>query len=162
MIRDIVAIFGVIAGFTYYVLTVRANQKNQELALESRQVTTYIQTLGFRDKEFMKEWTDIIFQKYDSFEEWESKYGIDAKPDSFTSFWAIANLFQSVGYLVYLGFLTPEIVYDQEGDFIIHGWETQKMVIEGTKQKRGYNHLFEHYESLYGHMIRLRNKELNP
>lgn len=31
VIRDIVAIFGVIAGFSYYVLTVRATRKNQEL-----------------------------------------------------------------------------------------------------------------------------------
>ena len=31
VIREIVAIFGVIAGFSYYVLTVRATRKNQEL-----------------------------------------------------------------------------------------------------------------------------------
>ncbi|TFH03581.1 MAG: hypothetical protein E4H14_16495 [Candidatus Thorarchaeota archaeon] len=40
-IRDLVAIFGVIAGFSYYVLTVRNNQKNQELALESRKLSIY-------------------------------------------------------------------------------------------------------------------------
>jgi sensor domain CHASE-containing protein len=36
VIRDLVAIFGVIAGFSYYVLTVRANQKNQELTLKAQ------------------------------------------------------------------------------------------------------------------------------
>ncbi|TFH13219.1 hypothetical protein E4H04_12340 [Candidatus Bathyarchaeota archaeon] len=40
-IRDLVAIFGVIAGFSYYVLTVRNKQKNQELALESRKLSIY-------------------------------------------------------------------------------------------------------------------------
>ena len=38
IIRDLVAIFGVIAGFSYYVLTVRANQRNQELALKAQQL----------------------------------------------------------------------------------------------------------------------------
>ena len=32
IIRDCIAIFGVLAGFSYYVLTVRANQKNQKMA----------------------------------------------------------------------------------------------------------------------------------
>ena len=37
VIRDLVAIFGVIAGFSYYVMTVRINQKNQELMLKAQQ-----------------------------------------------------------------------------------------------------------------------------
>ena len=37
MIRDLVAIFGVIAGFSYYVLTVRNSQRNQELSLKAQE-----------------------------------------------------------------------------------------------------------------------------
>jgi len=37
MVRDVVAIFGVIAGFTYYVLTVRNSQRMQKMQLETRQ-----------------------------------------------------------------------------------------------------------------------------
>ena len=37
-IRDLVAIFGVIAGFSYYVLTVRANQRNQEIAMKNQEL----------------------------------------------------------------------------------------------------------------------------
>jgi len=37
VIRDFVAIFGVIAGFSYYVLTVRATRRNQDLQLDTRQ-----------------------------------------------------------------------------------------------------------------------------
>jgi hypothetical protein len=73
----------------------------------------------------------------------------------------MANLYQSLGYLVDFGVLTPEIVYDQEGELVILAWETQKMVIKGAKEKRGYKRLFPNYESLYEHMIRLRDKEDN-
>jgi hypothetical protein len=34
VVRDLVAIFGVIAGFSYYVLTVRNAQRNQQHQLE--------------------------------------------------------------------------------------------------------------------------------
>ena len=42
LIRDFVAIFGVIAGFSYYVLTVRANQRNQQHQLETRRAQLYM------------------------------------------------------------------------------------------------------------------------
>jgi len=41
-IRDLVAIFGVIAGFSYYVLTVRATRKNQQQQLETRQAQLFM------------------------------------------------------------------------------------------------------------------------
>jgi len=36
---DFIAIFGVIAGFSYYVLTVRNNQRNQEISLRNQEQT---------------------------------------------------------------------------------------------------------------------------
>ena len=46
MIRDIIACFGVIAGFSYYVLTVRATRKNQEMTLRTRNITIQHQTIN--------------------------------------------------------------------------------------------------------------------
>ncbi len=43
VVRDLVAIFGVIAGFGYYVLTVRNKQENQRQQLETRQAQLYMQ-----------------------------------------------------------------------------------------------------------------------
>ena len=43
MIRDLVAIFGVIAGFTYYVMTVRNSQRMQQMTLETRQAQLFMQ-----------------------------------------------------------------------------------------------------------------------
>ena len=43
VIRDLVAIFGVLAGFSYYILTVRNAQRNQRMQLETRQTQLYMQ-----------------------------------------------------------------------------------------------------------------------
>jgi hypothetical protein len=84
VIRDLVAIFGVIAGFSYYVLTVRNNQKNQELSLKAQQQTLETRQAQLlmqiydkvNNKEFTRDWAEInYFWKWkDSKEYWE-KYG---------------------------------------------------------------------------------------
>jgi len=139
-----------ISASLFYYSNVLAN------ATKTQQITTYIQTLGFRNKEFLQVWTEIFTQKYDNLEEWESKYGIEVNPDSYAAFWSIASRFQSVGYLVYRGVLSPEIVYEQEGVMVIMSWEAQRLVVEGIKNRRKHSHFFNHYKMLYEHMIRLR------
>ena len=72
VVRDLVAIFGVIAGFSYYVLTVRNAQRNQQHQLETRQAQLFMQIYDrFTTKEFQldyrtlavsDDWTD-----YDDF-----------------------------------------------------------------------------------------------
>ena len=56
VIRDLVAIFGVIAGFSYYVLTVRNAQRNQQHQLETRQAQLFMNVFNtFASKEYQKD-----------------------------------------------------------------------------------------------------------
>ena len=84
-IRDLVAIFGVLAGFTYYVLTVQNAQKTQQLALDTRKTSIYLQMYGTITPELIDrvakmnswEFTDYndFYLKYgDKFSEWESVF----------------------------------------------------------------------------------------
>ena len=75
MVRDIVTILGVIGGFTYYVMTVRATQRNQQLQLETRRTQLFLQLYGTITPENIQtvreinsrwSWTDV--------DELESKY----------------------------------------------------------------------------------------
>ena len=108
------------ASIIYYSQVLSNSNKAQKLQQESRQTTTYIQTIGFRDADFMKAHADVMyFQKYDSYEEWMSKYhptGLNYKDeylDSYANFFSIGNAFQSTGLLVSQGIVDPELVYDQ-------------------------------------------------
>ena len=161
MVLSTLQTIGLLVGIFYYVITLRNNQRNQQLALETRQVSTYIQTVGFRDKEFMKAWADIRFQEYTDYDDWNSKYGPETNPESFANFFTMCNLFQSLGSLVEQGMLSAETVYKQEGDQVIIICETQRNIIEGTRTRENYLHLFDSYESLYYRMIQLKNQELN-
>ena len=46
MVRDLVAIFGVIAGFSYYVLVVRNAQRTREMSLEAQKTQIFLQIYG--------------------------------------------------------------------------------------------------------------------
>ena len=47
--RDLIAIFGVVVGFTYYVMTVRNSQRMQKTQLNTRQARLFMQLLIIYD-----------------------------------------------------------------------------------------------------------------
>ena len=158
---------GIIVSILYYTSVLRNANKAQQLQQETRQATAYIQTLGFRDANFMKAYYDVMyFQKYSDYDEWKSKYhpaGVNWKEEyleSFTNFSVICNSFQSTGLLVSQGIIDSEIVFEQEGEFIMRLWERMKSNIVGIRVDGEYDHLFTYYESLYDEMKRLQ-KERN-
>ena len=71
MIRDLVAIFGVLAGFSYYVLTVQTQKKNQKLS------TTYNIWNVYNDEEAYLRWLKAMQIEWESVEEFMTKYWDD-------------------------------------------------------------------------------------
>jgi hypothetical protein len=68
--RDLVAIFGVIVGFTYYVIVVRNSQKMQQLQLETRKAQLYMQLfMRITSDEFVKKSIDLLKLEYDDVDE---------------------------------------------------------------------------------------------
>lgn len=70
VIRDLVAIFGVIAGFSYYVMVVRNQKETRQAQLFMQLFQTYVTKEWMTDNwELMTmEWDDLkdFFDKYDS------------------------------------------------------------------------------------------------
>ena len=75
-IRDFVAIFGVIAGFSYYVLTVRATRKNSRIQLVS-QLSRDVGT-----ENGVKNHFKLLNMEWESYEDFEKKYGSDTNLES--------------------------------------------------------------------------------
>jgi len=68
MVRDLVTIFGVIAGFTYYVLTVRNAQKARQTQMF---MPIYSRVL---DSEYRRHFSDIRVWEWKDYDDWEEKY----------------------------------------------------------------------------------------
>jgi hypothetical protein len=66
-IRDLVTIFGVIAGFSYYVLTVRGAQKGKI----TEQMNIRLQ---YHDLEYMDAWSYVLSLPWTTYEEWREQF----------------------------------------------------------------------------------------
>lgn len=76
MARDVVAIFGVIAGFTYYLMTMRNQNKTRQAQLLMGPYEAY------RSPESRNQWSEIINQEWDDFDDLWEKYGRDTNPEA--------------------------------------------------------------------------------
>ncbi len=78
MTRDIVAIFGVIAGLSYYILTIRnANKvrKTQTLMQLREQLLT---------KEWLDDYTELLEAEYSDYDDFLRKYDSSVNWDNYT------------------------------------------------------------------------------
>ena len=105
-IRDLVAIFGVIAGFSYYVLTVRMNQKTMKINLTNnllQQIST---------EEFMKKVTEMLYMKWEDYDDFEAKYGSDVDIDNYIMRNIVWGTYDSLGNLLKIGMADKDILYN--------------------------------------------------
>jgi len=75
MVRDIVTILGVIGGFTYYVMTVRATQRNQKQQLETRQAQLFMNIYNQWTSGINRNFSELRNWKWNNYDDYIKKYG---------------------------------------------------------------------------------------
>ena len=131
VVRDLVAIFGVIAGFTYYVMTVRNAQRTRELtlkaqenALETRETQLFMSVFNkFTSREFTTALGRVLSWEYEDFDDFHDKYGWllevgrlkkegDIDFDDFADFNMLINWYEGLGVLVRRGLISSNLVFE--------------------------------------------------
>ena len=166
MIRDIVTIFGVIAGFTYYVLTVRNAQKTRELslkaqeqALETRQTQIFMQIYQqFNTEEKYISWAELVNLEINDYDEYLQKYDSSVNTAHFGKRSQIWYSFNTIGVLLRQGIIEPDFVHQVQLDILaIVMWEKWENIIRETRVRENMPDLWEGFEYLYDEMKRLRS-----
>ena len=117
VIRDLVAIFGVIAGFSYYVMTVQSQRKNQKQTLETRQAQLFMQLYQRTiNEESNRRWSTQMLYQWDNYEDFDKKYGPNSD-DNATILHTTWQQFNGVGLLLRRGLIDRETAYGLSG-----GW----------------------------------------
>jgi len=166
VIRDLVAIFGVIAGFSYYVLTVRNAQKTRELTLkaqeqsaDTRQAQLLMQLYAhLREDKFNTQYTELQrkyeFRDYDDFME---------KLDDDIEFRAMINsvcsFFEGVGVLVHRNLLDPQLVDDLMSSNVFLTWEKIGPYIKEIRLRRNRPEFWDKFEYLYEEVMKIYIQE---
>ena len=148
MIRDLVAIFGVIAGFSYYVLTVRNAQKGQRTADETRQLHTVIEVSNLTDYEGAKMFVELINMEWDDYDDFERKYGSDNNTDNFAKRQAMWQSYNALGIALKRGLIDRELYFEQSPYGALVLWAKFGGVIRELRRRSNQPLAFVHFEYL--------------
>jgi len=155
LIRDLVAIFGVIAGFSYYVLIVRNQNRISKIQWRTQLFNMFATT------EFQKEYIELLNWDWTDYNDFEKKYGSENNPNAYAKRIHIWTSFHTIGTYVKEGLLDISKVYTVSQMAIVQ-WFKWKDIIE-EQRKRYYNELFlRDWEYLVDEMIKYSEKIGHP
>jgi hypothetical protein len=146
MVRDVVTIFGVIAGFSYYVLTVRNARKNQQQQLETRQAQLFQSIYNrYQDQEYVKLEQEIYSYDFTDFTDFNEKYG----PEAWTKLVTVGRYFEGLGVHVSRGLIDATMVDDLMSETVIVIWEKAESLVYEYRERMNQPAFAEYFEYLY-------------
>jgi hypothetical protein len=152
VIRDLVAIFGVIAGFSYYVLTVRNQTKERKIqnfmALLERRRTPQVYRDFFNTMQPQWEDYDEFLEKYDS--------GVNIEMASLRN--ALWSFYDGLGLMLKGNMIDAETVYSLSGVQSLLVWFKWETVIKKVREGTLGDDWMENFEYLADKMIKMRQE----
>ena len=150
MIRDVVTIFGVIAGFSYYVLIVRNSQRMQRMQLETRRSQIKLQFYNAFKPEFFSKLANIIFlQEFTTLREWLDKYGPSVDPEGYASTMSLIYTLNSLGMFLKDGDIDPHSFFQIWNPLgLKEVWHRLEPLIKEWREYYEYQELWESFEYL--------------
>ena len=118
VIRDLVAIFGVIAGFSYYVLTVRNNNTARKI-----QLISHFNQVG-TNRDLSKISLELLDMQWDDYDDFSKKYDSTVNHDNYSKRSTMFTSFAEMGFTLKEGLIDVKAICDMlEGGYhVIQMW----------------------------------------
>jgi hypothetical protein len=157
MIRDLVAIFGVIAGFSYYIITVRNQSK-------ARKTQTLMQ---LREKLLTKEWLadymELLESEWTDYDDYLKKYDSAVNRDHYTKRFRLWTFYDGIGYHLNQGLIDIDSAYHLLQGFGANmQWRKWKSVIEEDRKRYDNPDWWMWFEYLADEETKMRVKKGVP
>ena len=159
VIRDCVAIFGVLAGFSYYVLTVKASQRNMRQTLETRQISLIdnMVTRSMGEQGF-KNYFELLRYEWKDYEDFEKKYGSEYNVEATAKRFSVWQDYNLIGMMLRKGLVEADDLFDMGVQGVIFLWEKYKPIIEEERGRYLGDNFLSDFEYLAGEMFRVANE----
>jgi hypothetical protein len=148
-VREIVTIVGVIAGLTYYIMTVRNQNK-------ARQIQLIAQLADFTSAEAQKRAYPLLSFQWEDYNDFERKYGSDTDVESYAERYGAWSSMNRAGFLLKEGLITMDILVGSLGGQLGPLWQWRKFESIIMEQRVRYKMplLFVWWEYLAGEIER--------
>ena len=142
-VRDLVAIFGVIAGFSYYVLTV----KNTSKVSQKEQMNLRMQ---YHDLTYMDTWSYVMSIPWTNYEEWRKNFDPSENQSNFAKYIYVGTRYQNIGLMLKEKSIDPDLVFEIfTPRAIIITWEKYLPAIQDNRERFNNPRHYANFEYLY-------------
>lgn len=150
---NMVETFGILIGVAIAIMQLlKLNKTNQaELFM-----TLYD---SFHNKEFMRENIDIMMLEWEDFDDYWSKYGLNANPEATALIHSVGNFYEGIGVLVKRKLIDLGLVDDLMSGLALRYWEKMGPMIIKQRELFGWPEAYEWTEYLYNEIQAIMEKE---
>ena len=126
---NMVETIGILIGVSIAVYELRniAKTRKLEILLKYAELTT---------GEMTRKYTDMaLLQQFDTYEEWQEKYGPQVNPEAYSNLIAVLNMGNTFGVILKEGLIEPEILYQfwlPNANLII--WRRVELLIKAWRE----------------------------
>jgi len=143
----------------YYINTLRINQRNQQMQLETRQLALFMPLYEvYRDREFRRQLAELRNQEWTTTDDFLQRYGPESNPDAFATRVSVGSYFDGIGVLVKRGHVDVGMVNDLIGNSIISVWEKFGTEFIDTRTRTSNPYIYTDFEYLYSEIMKYREK----
>jgi len=136
MVLSTLQTVGLLVGIFYYVMTLRNQQKNQRLAVESSKNQIQREHLERTvSKEFTRDILVVIYQEWEDFSDFLDKYGPETDFEAYTSLNNIFEQLHMLGMDMSYGFIDAEYIYDRGGETILRVLNKVEPLVNGMRSR---------------------------
>jgi hypothetical protein len=156
-VRDTIAIVVGIAAFTYYILTVR----NQNRTRQTQLFMDLYKTIA--SKEFQSDLEEMRFVwEYSDYDDFFDKYGVHKTPESHAKYDNACTYYSGVGVLLKNNMIDPLLVYDLLGLGAMYFWDRFESVFLEFRNRNSFPDFMGDYEYLVNRMKVIREQKGLP
>lgn len=156
-ISYIVAAIGVFAAAIYYIMILRATNRNSKIALETRklQLITYI-TQNLQNEEGCRRYAEMMNMEWKDYDEFEKKYGSDFNINNYANRTTAVMSYNMLGALLREKLIEPETLYNVGlvGSCFI--WNKFEDVINEARMRYMGEDWLQDFELLANEMMRIK------
>jgi len=161
IVLQILQTVGILVGIFYYIMTIRTNQRNQELTLkaqeqsaETRQAQLFMQMYNrLMSDSHELDMEKVVMKKLSGYNEYKEKW--DNDPEFRAIFNKVSQFFEALGVLVKAGYVDIRVVALMWSAFTTNYWRNLlEPTLDGIREYYGFEQTWSEAEFLCRELIR--------
>jgi hypothetical protein len=160
MVLSTLQTVGLLVGIVYYVTIMRNAQRNQQVALETRQAQLFMQLFTkINERELQTFIGEIMLRwEFSNLDEFMEKYGPENNLEDSITFSMVGTYFSGMGILVRENLVDIRLVTRFFGSTVKAFWEKIEPIIGDFRELEGFQSYLSDTEYLYNEMMKYMEK----